>query len=140
SGPLHGGMIARVESFIGEAGRVGPEAAVRARIAQGLPVPGFGHQLYPVADPRAEALLAAFALPDNFAAVLAATEALTGERANVDFALTALSASLRLPRGAAFLLFAIARLAGWQAHALEQLATGRLIRPRARYIGPQPSP
>ncbi|HEX4197039.1 MAG TPA: citrate synthase [Caulobacteraceae bacterium] len=140
SGPLHGGMIARVESFIGEAGRAGPEAAVRARIAQGLPVPGFGHPLYPVADPRAEALLAAFTLPDHFAAVLAASETLTGERANVDFALTALSAFLSLPKGAAFLLFAIARLAGWQAHALEQLATGRLIRPRARYIGPQPSP
>jgi citrate synthase len=140
SGPLHGGMIARVESFIGEASRAGPEAAIRARIAQGLPVPGFGHQLYAGADPRAEALLAAFTPPDHFAAVLAATGALTGERPNVDFALTALSASLSLPRGAAFLLFAIARLAGWQAHALEQLATGRLIRPRARYIGPQPSP
>jgi citrate synthase len=140
SGPLHGGMTARVESFIGEAGRVGPEAAVRARIAQGLPVPGFGHPLYPAGDPRAQALLAAFSLPPGFEAVLNAAETLTGERTNVDFALTALSASLSLPKGAPFLLFAIARLAGWQAHALEQLATGRLIRPRARYIGPQPAP
>ncbi len=138
SGPLHGGMTARVEAFIGEAGRVGAEAAVRARIAQGLPVPGFGHPLYPAGDPRAEALLAAFSPPPAFAAVLSAAERLTGERANVDFPLTALSASLNLPKGAAFLLFAIARLAGWQAHALEQLATGRLIRPRARYTGPQP--
>jgi len=139
SGPLHGGMTARVEAFIGEAGRTGPEAAVRARIAQGLPVPGFGHPLYPAGDPRAEALLAAFTLPPTFEAVQAAAERLTGERANVDFPLTALQASLNLPRGSAFLLFAIARLAGWQAHALEQIATGRLIRPRARYIGPQPS-
>jgi citrate synthase len=139
SGPLHGGMTARVESFIGEAGRVGPEAAVRARIVQGLPVPGFGHPLYPAGDPRAAALLGAFTPPPLFEAVLAAAETLTGEPANVDFALTALSAALNLPRGAPFLLFAIARLAGWQAHALEQSATGRLIRPRARYIGPQPS-
>jgi citrate synthase len=139
SGPLHGGMTARVESFIDEAGRIGAEAAVGDRIAQGLPVPGFGHPLYPAGDPRAEALLAAFSLPAGFEAVLGAAESLTGERANVDFALTALSAALDLPKGAAFLLFAIARLAGWQAHALEQLATGRLIRPRARYVGPQPA-
>jgi citrate synthase len=139
SGPLHGGMSARVEAFIGEAGRVGAEAAVRARLAQGLPIPGFSHQLYPAGDPRAAALLAAFTLPPAFEAVLAAAETLTGEQANVDFPLTALTASLSLPRGAGFLLFAIARLAGWQAHALEQIATGRVIRPRARYIGPQPS-
>jgi citrate synthase len=139
SGPLHGGMSARVEAFIGEAGRVGAEAAVRARLAQGLPIPGFGHQLYPAGDPRAAALLRAFAPPPAFEAVLAAAERLTGERANVDFPLTALTASLGLPRGAAFLLFSIARLAGWQAHALEQLTTGRVIRPRARYIGALPA-
>jgi citrate synthase len=139
SGPLHGGMAARVESFIAEAGRVGAETAVAARIAQGLPVPGVGHQLYPAGDPRAEALLAAFAMPLHFEAVKAAAEAQTGERVNVDFALTALSAALPLPRDAAFLLFAMARLAGWQAHALEQLGAGRPIRPRARYTGPDPA-
>ena len=138
SGPLHGGMFARVESFIGEAGRSSPDAAVRARIAQGLPIPGFGHQLYPAGDPRAEALLAAFEIPPAFEAVLHATETLTGERANVDFVLTALTVALGLPRGAAFLLFGIARMAGWHAHALEQLASGALIRPRARYVGPDP--
>jgi citrate synthase len=138
SGPLHGGMAPRVEAFIAEAGRVGAEAAVRARLAQGLRIPGFGHQLYPGGDPRARFLLEALAPPPAFEAVRAAAETLTGEIANVDFALTALVAALGLPAEAAFLLFAIGRCAGWLAHALEQVQTGQLIRPRARYVGPVP--
>jgi citrate synthase len=138
SGPLHGGMAPRVEALIGEAGRVGAEAAVEARLAQGLQIPGFGHPLYPGGDPRAHALLTAFPSPAVFAAVQAAAEALTGACANVDFAVTALVAGLGLPDESAFLLFAIGRCAGWLAHALEQMQTGRLIRPRARYVGPAP--
>lgn len=136
SGPLHGAMGARVQAFVDEAGRIGAEAAVAGRLAQGLPVPGFGHPLYPSGDPRALALLEAFAPPAEFEAVRLAAEAQTGEIANVDYALTGLTVALSLPANAAFLMFAIGRCAGWLAHALEQIQTGRLIRPRARYIGP----
>ncbi len=62
----------------------------------------------------------------------------TGASDNVDFAVTAMARSLALPAEAPFLLFAIARTAGWIAHAIEQGAHGRLIRPRARYVGPPP--
>ncbi|HLI66149.1 MAG TPA: citrate synthase [Caulobacteraceae bacterium] len=140
SGPLHGGMTARVARFIAEAAEADPETALAARIAEDLPIPGFGHQLYPAGDPRAKALLDAIDVPPAYEAVRAAGERLTGIGANVDFALTALAVALDLPEGAPFLLFAIARMAGWQAHALEQIASGRPIRPRARYIGPDPSP
>ena len=136
SGPLHGAMGARVQAFVDEAGRIGAEPAVAARLAQGLPIPGFGHPLYPSGDPRARALLEAFTPPPAFEAVRLAAEAQTGEIANVDYALTALTVALGLPANSAFLMFAIGRCAGWLAHALEQLQTGRLIRPRARYIGP----
>jgi citrate synthase len=67
-------------------------------------------------------------------------EGATGERANIDFALTALRQSLHLPAEAPFALFAVARTAGWLAHAIEQLQTGQLIRPRARYVGINPPP
>ena len=60
-------------------------------------------------------------------------------RPNVDFALAAVSRVLRLPTGAPLMLFAIGRTIGWIGHAIEQYSTGRLIRPRARYIGVQPA-
>ena len=68
----------------------------------------------------------------------AEVEAATGERANIDFALTALRQSLALPAEAPFALFAVARTAGWLAHAIEQIDTGALIRPRASYVGAYP--
>lgn len=137
SGPLHGGMSARVQVFVQETLKVGAETAVGKRIAAGLPIPGFGHPLYPAGDPRAAAMLAAFPLTPEYQAITDAALAITGERPNVDFALTALTWTLDLPDEAPFLIFAMARSVGWIAHALEQLQTGQLIRPRARYVGPQ---
>jgi citrate synthase len=136
SGPLHGGMSARVQVFVQETLKVGAAKAVRARIEAGLPIPGFGHPLYPSGDPRAAALLEAFPLTPEYQAILDAVMEMAGERPNIDFSLTALTWTLDLPDEAPFLLFAVARSAGWIAHALEQLQTGQLIRPRARYMGP----
>jgi citrate synthase len=45
-----------------------------------------------------------------------------------------------LPDGAAFVLFAAGRVTGWIAHALEQQHDGKLIRPRARYVGADAAP
>jgi citrate synthase len=47
-----------------------------------------------------------------------------------------LADSYALPRQAPFVIFALSRSVGWIAHALEQIAAGQLIRPRARYVGP----
>lgn len=138
SGPLHGGMSARVRAFLAEARREGIEKAVRDRLDLGAPVPGFGHPLYPDGDPRARALLPAFSLPAELQEVRRITEAITGDLPNIDFALTALAQVLGLPEDTPFQIFAAARCTGWIAHALEQFQTGRLIRPRARYVGPLP--
>lgn len=138
SGPLHGGMAARVEAFVEEAERRDPNHAVSARLARGASMPGFDHPLYPDGDPRAGALLAAFEAPPLLAELRTATEAATGLAPNIDFALVTLARTLKLPPDAPFILFATARSAGWAAHAIEQLQTGRLIRPRARYVGEAP--
>jgi citrate synthase len=119
-----------------ESRRIGAAATVEGRLARGAPTPGFGHPLYPEGDPRAVALLAACPPTGELLALQTAVEMRTGERANIDFALVVLAETLGLPADAPFLLFAVARLAGWIAHAVEEGASGRLIRPRARYIGP----
>ncbi len=139
SGPRHGGAGVAVAALIEEAGRAGPATAVRAWIARGGGPPGFGHRAYPEGDPRAKALMAAFEPAQDLIVLKAAVEELTGQKANIDFALAALSRTLALPADAPFALFALGRSVGWIAHALEQIESGGLIRPRARYIGPRPS-
>ena len=57
---------------------------------------------------------------------------------NVEFYTALLLEALGLPPAAFTCVFAMARTAGWIAHAREQLAGGRLIRPQARYVGPRP--
>jgi citrate synthase len=139
SGPLHGGAAAAVSALAAEAERVGPADAVAARLAFWTSTPGFGHPLYPDGDPRARALMSLFAAPEPYAGLRAAMAASSEAADNVDFAISALARSLALPADAPFLLFAMARTAGWVAHAMEQSLTGVLIRPRARYVGPAPA-
>lgn len=145
-GPRHGGYTARIESFLDEAGS--PEGVRRAmadRLRRGEPVPGFGHPLYPDGDPRGRELFSAVEglSPKGDAAALAracrnAGRTLLGDHPTLDYGLVMLRRALGLPRGSALVLFALGRTAGWIAHAMEQYALDRLIRPRAAYSGPPP--
>jgi citrate synthase len=140
SGPLHGGMTARCEALLDEIDRAGEAAPViAARLQRGDPIAGFSHPLYPDGDPRGRALAELLPPEDRHRAVLADIERLTGHAPNLDFVLAALARSLGLPRGAPFTLFAVGRSVGWIAHALEQRTQPGLIRPRARYVGPEPT-
>ena len=138
SGPRHGAAAAAVRALLTDAARDGPEAAVAARLHEDRAIPGFGHPLYPQGDPRAAALLAGFSPSAAAAALGRAAQAHTGRAPNVDFALVAMTQAIDAPADADFGLFAMARTAGWIAHALEQVRSGGLIRPRARYVGPEP--
>ena len=140
SGPLHGEAHLAVERLAVEAERLGPQEAVTARLAFWRSTPGFGHPLYPDGDPRARALMSAFAAPSAYLDLSTAMAQATGAQDNVDFAIAAMARSLNLPPDAPFILFAVARCAGWVAHAMEQAADGALIRPRARYCGLPPGP
>jgi citrate synthase len=143
SGPLHGGMTAQVEALVAESRTAERAAAtVRARMARGEPVPGFGHPLYPRGDPRMQVLLELARAIAPRDARLRTLESLVEAGRNVglgaatlDIGLVALAYALRLPSGSPLGIFAVGRSAGWTAHAIEQHAAGFLLRPRARYVG-----
>jgi citrate synthase len=116
--------------------RTDARTVIAAHLAYGMAIPGFGHPLYPEGDPRASALLAAFDPPRQFERMMETVRTATGQLPNLDFALLAMSQRCGLPPDAPFSLFALGRCVGWLAHAIEQAATGQLIRPRARYVGP----
>ncbi len=139
SGPKHGSASLEVAQFADEVGS--PEAAraaVRALRKQGHVPPGFGHPLYATGDPRTPPLLEAAARIGHARrtrTLLAIVAATTDAFPSVDVGLAALVAALGVPASAGPGLFAVARSAGWLAHALEQRAAGHLLRPRARYVG-----
>ncbi|MBW9055840.1 citrate synthase [Rhizobium mesosinicum] len=138
TGPLHGSAWRSVDALAEAASNAGAEQAIRRLLLGGGKPVAFGHPLYPDGDVRANVLLSSFEIPPVFRDVQQAGEEMVGDPVNVDFALAAMTAAFDLPEEAPIIIFALARTAGWLAHAMEQIESGHLIRPRARYIGPSP--
>lgn len=145
-GRKHGGALDLVEVFLKEVEDAGDARdAIARRLRRGDGVPGFGHVLYPAGDPRGAEIMRILRerLPGSGAVAFAEEVAeavleVMGERPTLDFGLVVLARALELPPGAAVALFAVGRTVGWVGHAIEQYASGGLIRPRARYIGEVP--
>ncbi|HYD45849.1 MAG TPA: citrate synthase/methylcitrate synthase [Phenylobacterium sp.] len=156
-GPLHGGAPGPVIEMLDDIGAPdNAEPWLRGALARGDRLMGFGHRIYRVRDPRADALKAAVrrltegsnAMPGRLAfaeAVEAAALSILKQHkpdrpldTNVEFYTALLLEALAFPPPAFTCVFAMGRVSGWIAHAREQLAGGRLIRPQSRYIGPEP--
>ena len=156
-GPLHGGAPGPVVEMLDDIGAPdNAEAWLRGALARGDRLMGFGHRVYRVRDPRADALKAAVrrltegagAAPGRLAfaeAVEAAALSILKQHkpdrpldTNVEFYTALLLEALAFPPSAFTCVFAMGRVSGWIAHAREQLAGGRLIRPQSRYSGPEP--
>ncbi len=150
-GPLHGGAPGPVLDMLDAVGS--PENAtawLSAALERGERLMGFGHRIYRVRDPRADMLKAAVRRLDPAAGRIRLAEAVEGAalalladryrnrtlETNVEFYTALLLDALGLPRDAFTAMFAVGRVAGWTAHALEQARGGRLIRPESRYVGP----
>ncbi len=152
-GPLHGGAPGPALDMVFEIGTPErAEAVLRGKLDRGERLMGFGHRVYRVRDPRADVLAAAAerfyhhggdrGLYDLARSVEATALRLLHERkpdhrldTNVEFYTALLLHGLGLPTELFTPTFAVGRVAGWTAHALEQLATGRLIRPQSEYVG-----
>jgi len=160
-GPRHGGANEDVLAMLLEIGqpsraerfvesRLGARAGL-SKHERGNPqmrVPGFGHRVYRVDDARARVLRGMaksmaeatgrqklFEVAER---VYDAMRARTTLPVNVDFFSAVVYDALGIPPDFCTSIFAVGRVAGWCAHALEQFADNRLIRPRAEYIGPAP--
>ncbi|MFG2298059.1 citrate synthase [Streptomyces sp. NPDC048603] len=147
-GPLHGGagpLAHRMLLDVLERGGAAPVVADHLRT--GRRVPGLGHRLYQGEDPRAGALFARLSALDAAAPALAAAREVVavtarqgrGLHANVDLALAVLTVSYGMSAEAGETVFAVARTAGWIAHALEEYGERPLrMRPTGHYTGPRP--
>ncbi len=151
-GPLHGGAPGPVLDMIDAIGTpANAEPWIDAALTRGDRLMGFGHRVYRVRDPRADALKAAIVKLPKTTGRLAFAEAIESAalnrlaarhptrklETNVEFYTALLLEALQIPRAAFTCVFACGRLAGWIAHAREQLATGRLVRPQSVYVGPR---
>src|SRR5436305_2882140 len=152
-GPLHGGAPGPALDMVFEIGTPErAEAVLREKLDRGERLMGFGHRVYRVRDPRADVLAAAAerfynlggdrGLYELARSVEATALRLLRERkpdrrldTNVEFYTALLLHGLGLPTELFTPTFAVGRVAGWTAHALEQLAAGRLIRPQSVYVG-----
>jgi citrate synthase len=141
-GRRHGGVTREVDDLLDDVERLGVDPACRRWLGRTGRLPGFTAAVgvYPGGDPRALELLRRLALPPEAPAAQAIAFAETiGALPTIDLALCSLARKAALPPDAAFGLFALGRSVGWVAHALEEAASGSLIRPRARYTGPAPA-
>jgi citrate synthase len=143
-GALHGGAALGAEVMLGSA--AGPADAARVvgdLLRRGERIPGFGHFVYKSGDPRAVLLLDVIAEHAPGSPRLAVARAVLAEahrrglpEPNIDFALGALVDVAGLIPGAGEAIFAVARTAGWIAHAMEEYDRNAPIRPRSIYTGP----
>lgn len=153
TGPLHGGAPSRCMEMIEEIGT--PERAapwVQARLDAGEKIMGFGHAVYRAEDPRGvvlreaatriggELVERAAGIESEILEVMAAWKPEPRIVTNVEFWAGVVLELAGLPREMFTATFAVSRSIGWTAHVIEQHGVGKIVRPSARYVGPEPVP
>jgi citrate synthase len=142
-GPYHGAASGLAHTLLTEAmTSQDPVATIADRQRVGGVIPGFGHPLYPDGDPRASTLLEMLrddCVRETATRLADAMRTRSGTHPNVDFATAALALQNDMPADAGEAIFAVARTAGWLAHALEEYHDRpSRFRPNGHYAGPEP--
>ena len=146
-GPLHGGANEGVIHMLQKIGSLEKvDGWVKEQMAQKKKIMGIGHRVYKVLDPRAPHLKR---MAEKLTGELGDTKWIQmseriaqimhqekGLNANVDFYSATVYYSLGLPTDLFTPIFAVARMAGWTGHVLEQWQDNRLFRPDSEYVGP----
>lgn len=157
SGPLHGGANQDVmETLLDiDDSDKDPLQWIEDTVEAGGRIPGWGHRVYSVKDPRARILQAKLEdisemtgesrwldYTTTIEAYLTDEIGLPGKgiAPNVDFYSGSVYYQLEIPIDMYTPIFAMSRAAGWVGHVLEYCAANRLIRPRGRYVGPEERP
>lgn len=152
SGPLHGGAPGRALAMIEEIGGAdNARSWVQAKLDAKEKIMGFGHAVYRAEDPRgivlreaAEAIggelaMNAIGIESEILATLAEWKPDQTIVTNVEYWAAVALGIAGLPPELFTPTFAVSRVIGWSAHVLEQASDGKIIRPSARYVGPEPS-
>lgn len=146
-GPLHGGANEEVMDMLLKIKTLNNiEAYLQRMFSQKKKVPGFGHRVYKVEDPRAKHLrqfskrlgetignLKWYEMSEKIAEYVKKEKNLVP---NVDFYSASTYYYLGIPVNLFTPIFAMSRVAGWTAHVMEQYSDNRLIRPVSEYTGP----
>jgi citrate synthase len=150
-GPLHGGAPSEVVDQLAQMGSVDKaEQWLTDALDRHERLMGFGHRVYRAYDPRAAALRKvaegmehkpewlqlAIQVEDMALRLLAERHPERALKTNVEYYAAPVLMGVGLTPDLFPATFSLARHAGWTAHALEQAANNRLIRPDVRYVGP----
>ena len=147
SGPLHGGANEKAMEMIIDVGKAkNASKYIEKAFEEKKKIMGFGHRVYKVDDARKPHLkkmahklwkekddMTLYEVAEEIEKEVKSRKSII---TNVDFYSAPLLYGLDIPTDLFTPLFAMSRIAGWSAHVLEQYGNNRLIRPRARYVGP----
>jgi citrate synthase len=151
SGPLHGGAPSRVLDMLDDIGEpADTERWARPRLESGQKIMGFGHAVYRADDPRSSLLKEvavglggdvvdrAVEIEDRMLALLRHWKPDAAIVTNVEFYAAVVLHLAGIPQEMFTPTFTTSRVIGWVAHLLEQAAANKIMRPKARYVGPEP--